>query len=96
MKRAILLAGVAAAARRCRAIARASSSTGAPCRQASSSTASRTQKSEYRVAYIARAQVDSFAAWLANEMKTEAAKNTPSRSTRSASKYGRMALASTS
>ncbi len=41
----------------------------------SSITASRTQKSEYRVAYIARAQVDSFAAWLANEMKTEAAKN---------------------
>ena len=28
----------------------------------------------YRVAYIARAQVDSFAAWLANEMKTAAAK----------------------
>lgn len=27
----------------------------------------------YRVAYIARAQVDSFAAWLANEMKAEAA-----------------------
>ncbi|WBU36998.1 sugar ABC transporter substrate-binding protein [Homoserinibacter sp. YIM 151385] len=26
----------------------------------------------YRVAYIARAQVDSFAAWLANEMKAEA------------------------
>lgn len=30
------------------------------------------QKDEYRVAYIARAQVDSFAAWLANEMKAEA------------------------
>lgn len=28
----------------------------------------------YRVAYIARAQVDSFAAWLANEMKGEAQK----------------------
>ncbi|UZG60171.1 sugar ABC transporter substrate-binding protein [Rhodococcus opacus] len=28
---------------------------------------------DYRVAYIARAQVDSFAAWLANEMKDEAA-----------------------
>jgi inositol transport system substrate-binding protein len=28
----------------------------------------------YRVAYIARAQADSFAAWLANEMKAEAAK----------------------
>lgn len=27
----------------------------------------------YRVAYIARAQVDSFAAWLANEMQAEAA-----------------------
>lgn len=32
----------------------------------------REQKDEYRVAYIARAQTDSFAAWLANEMKTEA------------------------
>lgn len=30
------------------------------------------QKDEYRVAYIARAQADSFAAWLANEMKLEA------------------------
>lgn len=30
------------------------------------------QKDEYRVAYIARAQADSFAAWLANEMKAEA------------------------
>jgi len=29
-------------------------------------------KDEYRVAYIARAQADSFAAWLANEMKLEA------------------------
>ncbi|AZS48843.1 MULTISPECIES: sugar ABC transporter substrate-binding protein [Microbacterium] len=29
-------------------------------------------KDEYRVAYIARAQADSFAAWLANEMKAEA------------------------
>ena len=29
-------------------------------------------KDEYRVAYIARAQADSFAAWLANEMKQEA------------------------
>ena len=27
----------------------------------------------YRVAYVARAQVDSFAAWLANEMQDEAA-----------------------
>jgi inositol transport system substrate-binding protein len=33
----------------------------------------REQKDEYRVAYIARAQSDSFAAWLANEMKNEAA-----------------------
>ncbi len=40
----------------------------------SSSTAERTKKDEYRVAYVARAQVDSFAAWLANEMKTEAKK----------------------
>ena len=30
------------------------------------------EKDEYRVAYIARAQADSFAAWLANEMKQEA------------------------
>ncbi|GAA1700388.1 sugar ABC transporter substrate-binding protein [Microbacterium sediminicola] len=29
-------------------------------------------KDEYRVAYIARAQADSFAAWLANEMRAEA------------------------
>jgi len=34
--------------------------------------AEREQKDEYRVAYIARAQADSFAAWLANEMKAEA------------------------
>jgi len=40
----------------------------------SNKTADRTQKSEYRVAYIARAQVDSFAAWLANSMKAEAGK----------------------
>jgi len=32
----------------------------------------REQKDEYRVAYIARAQADSFAAWLANEMKAAA------------------------
>ncbi|WP_185744208.1 sugar ABC transporter substrate-binding protein [Arachnia propionica] len=38
-----------------------------------STAASREAKSSYRVAYIARAQVDSFAAWLANEMKAEAA-----------------------
>jgi inositol transport system substrate-binding protein len=37
----------------------------------------RQPKDHYRVAYIARAQVDSFAAWLANEMKSEAAKNYP-------------------
>lgn len=36
---------------------------------------SRAPKDSYRVAYIARAQVDSFAAWLANEMKAEAAAN---------------------
>ena len=34
----------------------------------------KTEKKEYRVAYIARTQSDSFAAWLANEMK-EAAKD---------------------
>jgi len=33
-----------------------------------------TEKKKYRVAYIARAQADSFAAWLANEMKAEAEK----------------------
>ena len=33
----------------------------------------REPKDSYRVAYIARAQADSFAAWLANEMKAEAA-----------------------
>ncbi|RRD03829.1 sugar ABC transporter substrate-binding protein [Arachnia propionica] len=43
----------------------------------SSSNAPRESKSSYRVAYIARAQVDSFAAWLANEMKLEAEKNYP-------------------
>lgn len=32
----------------------------------------REDKDEYRVAYIARTQTDSFAAWLANEMKAEA------------------------
>lgn len=39
----------------------------------SDGSAEREQKDEYRVAYIARAQADSFAAWLANEMKDEAA-----------------------
>jgi inositol transport system substrate-binding protein len=38
----------------------------------SDNTGAREQKSQYRVAYIARAQVDSFAAWLANEMQAEA------------------------
>lgn len=37
----------------------------------------REPKDHYRVAYIARAQVDSFAAWLANEMKSETAKHYP-------------------
>lgn len=36
----------------------------------------RADKDSYRVAYIARAQVDTFAAWLANEMKEEV-KNFP-------------------
>lgn len=40
----------------------------------SGSQGSSTSKSTYRVAYIARAQVDSFAAWLANEIKAEAKK----------------------
>jgi inositol transport system substrate-binding protein len=37
-------------------------------------TGPREQKDSYRVAYIARSQTDSFAAWLANEMQAEAAK----------------------
>ncbi len=32
------------------------------------------QAEEYKVAYIARAQADSFAAWLANSVKAEAEK----------------------
>jgi inositol transport system substrate-binding protein len=36
--------------------------------------AKREVKDSYRVAYIARTQTDSFAAWLANSMKTEAKK----------------------
>lgn len=45
--------------------------TGNPTRD---TTGEREQKDEYRVAYIARAQSDSFAAWLANEMKAAAKK----------------------
>ncbi|QBR90749.1 sugar ABC transporter substrate-binding protein [Microbacterium wangchenii] len=44
-------------------------STGNP---ASGGETEREKKDEYRVAYIARAQADSFAAWLANEMKAAA------------------------
>ncbi|KAA9152964.1 substrate-binding domain-containing protein [Microbacterium lushaniae] len=39
---------------------------------ASDGDTEREKKDEYRVAYIARAQADSFAAWLANEMKAAA------------------------
>lgn len=45
-------------------------STGTP--GAGNESGEREQKDSYRVAYIARAQVDSFAAWLANEMKEDA------------------------
>ncbi len=45
----------------------------APAEPAAAPTAAAEQK-EYRVAYIARAQADSFAAWLANAVKEEAAK----------------------
>ena len=53
-------------------IAASSVSTGNPASE--NTPGQREQKDSYRVAYIARAQADSFAAWLANEMKTEAKK----------------------
>ncbi|GAB3276471.1 substrate-binding domain-containing protein [Sinomonas notoginsengisoli] len=43
--------------------------------QTAQNASDRQAKDHYRVAYTARAQVDSFAAWLANEMKAEAAAN---------------------
>jgi len=52
-------------------LAACSVSTGTP--GTAGSEAPREQKDSYRVAYIARAQADSFAAWLANEMQAEAA-----------------------
>lgn len=61
--------------------ASAPSSSAAPTGSASAPAASNASepaapaaesKDSYRVAYIARAQADSFAAWLANEMKAEA------------------------
>lgn len=51
-------------------IAGCSVNTGTPGQSAKPKEA----KDQYRIAYIARAQVDSFAAWLANEMRAEAAK----------------------
>jgi inositol transport system substrate-binding protein len=49
-----------------------SSTTGAT--GGSTATTGGTTAASYRVAYVARAQSDSFAAWLANEIKAEAAK----------------------
>ena len=71
-RRRILAMGTAVAA--AFSLAACSVSTGTP--GAGSSGGERQKKDEYRVAYIARAQADSFAAWLANEMKAEA-KNYP-------------------
>ena len=48
---------------------------GLNCRRSDTPTAGPNPKS-YRVAFIARAQADSFAAWLANAIKAEAAKYT--------------------
>ncbi len=48
---------------------------GIDCRQ-SEAPATRTNPKAFRVAFIARAQADSFAAWLANAIKEEAAKYT--------------------
>ena len=69
-RRRALAFGITAAA--ALSISACSVSTGAP--GAPASGAAREKKASYRVAYIARAQSDSFAAWLANEMKTEATK----------------------
>ncbi|MDQ4501290.1 sugar ABC transporter substrate-binding protein [Sinomonas sp. ASV322] len=68
--RRVVLFGAAAAAV---SLAGCSVTVGNP--SSAQSGGSRAPKDHYRVAYIARAQADSFAAWLANEMKTEAATN---------------------
>ena len=70
LTRRIAAAGAAAAA--ALSLAACSVTIGNPTSQ---NTGERQAKDHYRVAYIARAQVDSFAAWLANEMKAEAAAN---------------------
>lgn len=70
------MVAIAAAAATAVALVGCSVSTGNPTDTSSSDTQSSSAaspKDEYRVAYIARAQADSFAAWLANEMKSEAA-----------------------
>lgn len=67
-RRAILGLGLSAAA--VAGLAACSVSTGSP--GSGGSAAPREKKDSYRVAFIARAQADSFAAWLANEMKKEA------------------------
>lgn len=68
LTRRIIAIGAAAAA--AISLAGCTVTTGNP---GSGGNGEREQKDEYRVAYIARAQADSFAAWLANEMKAEAA-----------------------
>lgn len=68
-RRAFLGLGISAAA--VVGLSACTVTTGAP--GSGGSAAPREKKDSYRVAYIARAQADSFAAWLANEMKKEAA-----------------------
>ncbi|WP_309105118.1 sugar ABC transporter substrate-binding protein [Microbacterium sp.] len=68
LTRRIIALGVAAAA--AISLAGCAVTTGNP--GSGGGSEERAPKDEYRVAYIARAQVDSFAAWLANEMKAEA------------------------
>ena len=70
LARRIVALGAAAAA--AISFAACSVTTGTPGGGASSGP--REKKDSYKVAYIARAQSDSFAAWLANEMKAEAQK----------------------
>jgi inositol transport system substrate-binding protein len=67
-KRAVLGAGIALLA--AVTLVGCSVTTGNPA--AGGTGGDRELKDEYRVAYIARAQSDSFAAWLANEMKDQA------------------------
>jgi len=70
LSRRMFTAGVAAVASL--GLAACSVTTGNP--GSAGSTEPREPKDSYRVAYVARAQADSFAAWLANEMKAEATK----------------------